>query len=348
MRQGIQKRLGCLALSIGLLAGCAPQDPGESVTIFAMDTVMDLTAYGPESRAAVDAAVEEVNRLDGMLAAQRENSDIARVNARTEVSSPVKVDRETAELVDRTLALCADTSGALDITIYPAMVAWGFYDKNYRVPSETELTQLQTVVDHEMVWIDWLGTRPGGSPSICCAADVELDLGAVGKGYAADRVVTLWREMGVTSGLLSLGGNVHCVGARPDGSDWTVAIRDPEDPDGVLATVAGRDMAVVTSGAYQRNFTLDGKTYHHILDPKTCMPADSGAASVTVIGPSGFLCDGLSTALYVMGIDGAADYWRRHQDFDMVYYTQDGTLWYTSGLEGRLTFAQGKEGQALT
>lgn len=346
MRRGRVKALALSLLCACLLTGCG-QGQGKTASIYAMDTMMDVTAYGEAAQEAVDAAVAELNRLDRLLSAQREDSDIARVNAHAETHSSVQVSQETAELLGRALRLCNDTDGALDITIYPAMEAWGFYDKDYRVPSQEELTQLQTVVGHKRVWIDWLGTRPGFPPSIRCGVGVDLDLGAVGKGYAADRVAQLWRDLGVPSGLLYLGGNVQCVGARPDGTDWSVGIRDPEDENGTLCTVSGRDMAVVTSGAYQRNFEIDGVRYHHILDPETCQPARSGLASVTIVAQSGFLADGLSTAVYVMGLEKGTEFWRARQDFDMILYTDDHELYVTQGLADRVKAAEGLRPQVL-
>ncbi len=337
MGRGSVKRLWCLGLCLCFLTGCGG-DRGESATIFAMDTVMELTAYGDQAQEAVNAAVAEVNRLDAALASRRETSDIAKANHAG--GAPVEVRADTAELLEQALALCADTGGALDVTIYPIMRAWGFDTKEYRVPTQGELDSLLERVDY--------GTITIKGNTLTVPAGMELDLGAVGKGYAADRVVRLWREMGVTSGLLNLGGNIHCLGAKPDGSDWTVGIRDPREETATLCTVTGQDMAVVTSGAYQRYFEKDGVTYHHNMDPATGRPAHSGAASVSVIGPSGLVCDGLSTALFVMGAEKAADYWRSHRDFDMVYYTQDGALWYTSGLEGRLEPRDGLEGRVLT
>lgn len=334
------KRLGCLALCLLLLTGCAGGDPGQTVQIFAMDTLMELTAYGSQAQDALDVAVAEVNGLDTLLSAQREDSEITAVNRRGADGAAAQVSEETGELLTRTLELCADTEGALDITIHPAMQAWGFYSGEYRIPEREELSRLQKQVDYALVSVEGTTVSTQGQ---------TIDLGAVGKGYAADRIVAIWREMGVTSGLLYLGGNIHCLGAKPDGSDWAVSIRDPNESNGILATVTGRDMAVVTSGGYQRYFEENGIRYHHILDPETCVPANNGAVSVTVIGSSGFTCDALSTALFVMGLDGAAAYWRGHRDeFDMVYYTEDGILWYTSGLQDRLELRRGLEGRALT
>lgn len=341
MRNGSVKAFALSAMCLCLLAGCGQEDRGQTASIYAMDTVMDLTAYGEGAGEAVDAAVAEIDRLDKLLSAQGEGrdvdgQDIRRVNASTSAT----VSQETAALLRETLALCQETGGALDVTIYPAMEAWGFYSGEYRVPSQEELSQLEALVNYQAVEVADDGIVTHGDR-------VRLDLGAVGKGYAADQVARLWKNMGVTSGLLNLGGNVCCVGPKPDGSDWTVGIRDPEDENGVLCQLSGQDMAVVTSGAYQRNFERDGVRYHHILDPRTCAPARSGLASVTIVAPSGFLADGLSTAVYVMGLDSAAEFWRQRQDFDMILFTDDHQLYLTSGLAGRVTPAEGLEPQVL-
>lgn len=337
MRQGSVKVIALSALCLCLLAACG-RDQGQSATIFAMDTVMELTAYGSDAEEALTAATAEVNTLDALLSVGKETSDIARLNRAQ--GEPVSVSDQTAQLLTEALAVCQDVDGALDVSIYPAMRAWGFDSKDYRVPEQDELSDLLERVDYAAISVK--------GDTITVPAGMGLDLGAVGKGYAADQIVAIWREMGLTSGLLNLGGNVQCLGARPDGTDWTVAIRDPDDETEILATVSGQDMAVVTSGSYQRYFEKDGQIYHHILDPETCAPARGGARSVTVIGSSGLVCDALSTALFVMGPREAAEYWQERHDFDFIYYTEEGTLWYTSGLKGRITLREGLEGQMRT
>lgn len=339
------KRAMCAKLCALLLflSACGTQTENNSATIFAMDTQMELTAYGSGADEAVRAATQEINRLDALLSAQREGSFIYQLNHAQ--GEPVSRDTDVGEtLLLPVIQLCEDTGGALDITVYPAVEAWGFPSGSYRVPEAAELDALREKVDYREVSVD---VAEGSSTTVTLPQNMSIDLGAVGKGYAADRVVELWKDMGVTSGLLNLGGNVQCLGGKPDGSDWTVAIRHPEDQGRYLATVTGRDMAVVTSGAYQRNFELDGVIYHHILDPATCMPADSGLTSVTIVAESGLLADGLSTAVYVMGPDRAGELWRERRDFDMVLYTEDGTLWYTPGLAGRFAPAEGLTAQVL-
>ena len=309
----------CLALLLAL-AGCAPQ--ARTATVFAMDTVMELTAYG--DREAVDGAVSLIHALEARLSVTAADSDIARVNS----SGGGAVDPGTAALLRRALDISALSGGALDVTIYPLVRAWGFTTGEYRVPGDDEIGALLKNVNYAAV--------QAGEASVSLPTGALLDLGAVAKGWTGDQIAALWRQAGVKSGLINLGGNVQTVGGKPDGSDWVVGIRDPFSED-VLGAIAARDLAVVTSGGYQRYFEREGVRYCHIIDPRTGKPADSGLASVTVIGREGVLCDGLSTALYVMGPEDAVRLWRENTGFDLVLVTDGGQVVITEGIEGSFT-----------
>ena len=203
--------------------------------------------------------------------------------------------------VKRALEIAAETNGAYDPTVYPLMRAWGFTDGNYRVPADAELDALlQTTGWTEVSADGTTASLPEG---------FALDLGGIGKGYAAGRCKEILKAHGVTSALLSLGGNVSALGSKPDGADWTVGLQDPQT-DGCFGYVSASDVSVVTSGGYQRYFEQDGVRYHHILDPKTGRPAASGLQSVSVVSQDDTLADALSTALFVMGLDAGAALYR--------------------------------------
>lgn len=168
-----------------------------------------------------------------------------------------------------------------------------------------------------------------------------LDLGAVGKGYASDKVEELLRAEGVTSALLDLGGNIVMIGSRPDGSDWRLGLQSPFEND-TVGVLTASDCAVVTSGNYENFFTADnGTIYGHIIDPATGYPVNNDLASVTIVAKDGKLCDALSTSLFVMGTDGAIEYWREHPTFEMILITQDHQVLVTEGLEGQFTLEEG-------
>ena len=166
--------------------------------------------------------------------------------------------------------------------------------------------------------------------------DMEIDLGSVAKGYTGDQILSLLREADVTSALLNLGGNVQALGSKPDGSPWRIGVQNPLG-DGYIGVLEVTDQAVITSGGYERYFVEDGKTYWHIIDPATGAPAHSGLISVTIIGGSGLMCDGLSTALFVMGLEDAAQFWRETGNFEAVFVTEDGQITITEGLTDRFS-----------
>ena len=168
---------------------------------------------------------------------------------------------------------------------------------------------------------------------------MEIDLGSVAKGYAGQLVAQMLRDNGVQSALLDLGGNVQTVGSKPDGSPWKIGIKDPQGEE-VMMVLYIKDQAVVTSGGYERYFEQDGQTYWHIMDPFTGRPADNGLISVTIVGDEGVVCDGLSTALFVMGLEKAADLWAQSGDFEAVFVTASGEVYITEGLRDRFALTE--------
>lgn len=328
-----------LVLIFALLCGCVPADePLPSTSFFAMNTPMSVQIDGGET---LLRGVEELAyALEHKLSVTDEKSEIFAINS----NGGGEVSSETAELIEFALDMCESTDGALDITIYPVLRAWGFtvddvdYDNGFVLPTDGELSELLALVDYEKVEVS--------DNSVTLGEGMMLDLGAVAKGYASDRIAGYLRRGGVTSALLNLGGNVYALGKKPNGVKWTIGVADPIT-GGTLGTLQVEDAAVVTSGGYERFFTgSDGVRYHHIIDPSTGCPADSGLASVTVVGDSGARCDALSTALFVMGLDRASDYWREHGDFEAVFVTSDGELFVTAGLEDNF-ITQGDYGGTL-
>ena len=329
------KRPLAALLALVLLAGCAPApakaQPTAESTFFAMDTVMTLRLYEGGDEEVLGQAEDRVKELEALLSVTAPDSEIYALN---HMGSAV-LSRSTAELMGTALGMCERTAGALDISIYPVLRAWGFTTGDYSVPDGETVAALLPLVDYMKVEME--GDRaslPGG---------MEIDLGSVAKGYTGDVLAACLRENGVTSAILDLGGNIQTVGSKPDGSPWRVGVRDPEG-DGTIGVVEVVDQAVVTSGGYERYFEEDGVRYWHILDPKTGSPARNGLISVTVVGDRGVVCDGLSTALFVMGLDGALAHWRQYRDFEAVFVTEDGSVIVTEGLEDSFTLSQRDRG----
>lgn len=323
-----------LILILCLLTSCAPAE--YTASFFAMDTVMSVTVYGEDGQAAAEAAKEEIKALEKLFSVTDAHSEIYAANHSGGKS--VTVSDDTAALLSRALELCGETDGALDVTIYPVVKAWGFTTDTYQVPSEDVLAGLIKQVDFTRIKLD--------GNTLTVRSGMELVLGAVAKGYAADRTEALLRGLGVERAKLELGGNIHFIGTKPKGAPWRVEVRDPfgEGRMGIVETDGG---AVVTSGGYERYFEQDGITYWHIIDPATGRPARSGLASVTIVTPSGTLADALSTALFVMGKEKAEAFWRTRQDFDFILIEEDGTVTVTPELVKRFTLSESWAGHDL-
>lgn len=337
--------LAGLLAGLLLLGGCdytatgAPQDPEASVSseryLESMDTIMVLTAYGSAREEALDAAEAEILRLDALLSTGDPDSEVSAINRDGGgVLSP-----DTLELVSRSLELYEETGGAFDITVYPLMMLWGFDDENYHVPTQEELTQTLDAVGSDRLTLD------EETGQLTLDEGQAIDLGGIAKGYTSQRVMELYRAAGVTSGMVSLGGNIQCLGTRPDGTPWRIGIQDPWSVEGAIAAVIEVvDQAVITSGGYERYFVDEetGVTYQHILDPATGYPADSGLASVTIVSEDGTLADGLSTSLYLLGLEGSTDYWRAHSEqFEALLIDEAGAIYVTEGLADSVTAEDG-------
>ena len=306
----------------------ADKETEASKDLFAMDTYMTLTAYGEHAQEAVDKAAERVEALDALLSTGNENSEIYQLNQNGEAT----LSEEGGYLVERALELYKKTEGAFDIAIYPVMQAWGFPTQDY-VPDDDTLKEKLALADASKVNYD-KDTR-----KIFFDQDgMEIDLGGIAKGYTSSQIMQIYQDCGVTSGLVNLGGNVQALGCKTDGSKWRVAIQSPDDTEEYLGILEIEDQAVITSGGYERYFEEDGVTYHHIIDPAIGYPADSGLISVTIVSDDGTLADGLSTSLFIMGEEKAAQFWRENSDeFEAIMETSDGELYVTEGIADSLT-----------
>ena len=311
-----------------ILAGgsrwCADQNQKCQKQLFAMDTYMEFTAYGKNSEKAVTAAMEEVQRLDGLLSAQNENSKVYALNNR----DVFKVSDDVSELIKRGKEIFQETDGLFDDTIYPVMQLWGFSTGEYHVPTKKEVQNVLTLVDGEKVEADNAGC-------VTLGENQQIDLGGIAKGYTGQKLTELFKSYDISSALVSLGGNIQAIGTKPDGSSWKVGIRDPkggqQDYIGVLSV---KDEAVVTSGGYERYFEENGKTYIHIIDPRTGFPVEGDLLSVTIVSEDGTLADGMSTALYIMGYEKACQFWQQHQnEFAVILITQDGRIHVSDRLQ---------------
>ena len=296
--------------------------------IFALDTAITLKVYGSKRVVVLKKLEDKINELDEMLSTGKETSEVSRLNRSGEaVLSPT-----VANLVKRSLDIYKKTDGLFDITIYPLMELWGFPTKNYKVPSEKEIEEKLKLVGSDKIDFNE-ETRKISFKN----KGMEIDFGGIGKGYITDELVKILTDEKVESAIINLGGNVFGFRKKPEGSLWNIAIRDPNEPDKYMAAIRLEDSAVITSGGYERYFEENGIIYHHILDPRTGKPSESGLKSVSIISKDGTLADALSTSLFIMGEEKAIGYWKENgDDFDILLMTKDNRLLVSAGIKDKI------------
>lgn len=325
--------IGCMVT--GLATGCSTNGKSkgsqasllkeQTREVFAMDTYMTLKAYGKNAGKALDASVKEIERIENLVSTGKKTSEIARINQ----NGSGKVSEDTMKLILRSRELYEDTDGAFDITVYPVMEAWGFTTEKYRIPGKTELQKLLANMDADKIICD----EKKGTVKLD-QKGMKIDLGGIAKGYTSQRIAKIYKKDGVKSGVISLGGNVQAIGTKTDGSRWKVGVQSPDDTESMIGAYEAADEAVITSGAYERYFEKDGKTYHHIIDPATGKPSEKDLKSVTIISKNGTLSDTLSTTLFVMGKDKAISYWKEHsKEFNMILVDENNKVYISQGIK---------------
>ncbi|MFM9412783.1 FAD:protein FMN transferase [Peptococcus simiae] len=295
--------------------------------MYAMDTVMHFRVYTEnktDAEKAINAAMDEIKRLDALLSTNHKDAELAILNSKGEVD----LSDDSAYLYDRSREISKLTGGHFNVAIYPLVKAWGFTTQKFQVPDQATIDKLLPLTDMSLVHFD--------KDKKTIRFDKEgmgVDFGGIAKGYASQRIMQIFADNKVVGGLVNLGGNTQLFGTKPDGADFNVAIQDPKNEEDFVGIVQRSDCAIITSGIYQRYFEENGQRYHHIIDPATGKPADNSLASASVITADGTTADALATALMIMGKEGAIAFWQAHSDlFDMVLVDKDNRVSITPGL----------------
>lgn len=318
MAMPLQPSLGAATAAAAVVAAAPRGGSEENRQVrYHMGTLWTVEARGQEPAAAVEAAFAEIGRLDRLLSTYRADSELSQVN-RGAAQSWVQVSEETRSLVARALEVARKSEGAFDPTVGPLVKLWGFKHLDYRFPSEPELRDARRRVGYQGVQVEAArGIRFE-------RAGMELDLGAIAKGYAIDRAISVLRDRGMTSIRVDAGGNQGVWGPPLQGERWVFGVRHPRLDGALLGATAGAGGSVSTSGDAERGFWKDGVRYGHVIDPRTGRPVQ-GVLSVTVWARDAETADALSTALYVMG----AERGMRH----LAAYPGAEALWVTAGQE---------------
>lgn len=316
-----------------LLTGCASEKVATR-SDFVLDTVVTITLYGTDNSDLLTAPFEKIRELNDKFDAFSENSEIAQINAAAG-KEKVTVSQETFDLIALGIEYGEKTQGALDITIGPLVTLWNIGEKRTgTVPSAEDIESARQKVDYRKVQLD-----KENRTVYLEEEGMALNLGAVAKGYIGDRVKEMLTEEGVTSAIINLGGNVVLLGGHTKRQPFQVGIENPLDTSSEnIGVLSVRDCSIVTSGDYERYFTdASGKRYHHIIDPATGYPADTGLHQVTVIDDQSARADALSTACFVLGKD-RAEALLKDLGVDAVFVTTDNQIIVTEGAADKFTF----------
>lgn len=332
----MKRKIAGIMVSLSLilsLAACGSAEESAARTIYAMDTVMNLSAYGKNADTALGRAEETLHTLDtAVLSRTAEGSELFCLNA-AGGSDAYPVDETLAALIETALTIAHATDGAFDPTLAPVLDAWGFTKEVNSVPAEETLSALLSHTGADKVSFE----KTADGCAVTLSDGAQLDLGGIAKGYAADVLRAQLKEDGITSAVLDLGGDVGVLGTKSDGSAWRIAVKDPQNGESYLGVLEAEDECIVTSGIYERYFEENGVRYHHIIDPATGRPAESGLVSVSVVCESGAWADALSTACFVLGENGALALREKLAEqgeaaFELLLVTEDGRVVYTDGL----------------
>jgi thiamine biosynthesis lipoprotein len=313
---------------------------------FVMDTLISIKVYSSDAelgRKALDEAFAEFTRIGNLTdrfavknPANPEISDVYRINQNAGLK-PVPVSEDTLVMLKRSNYFAGLSDGAFDVTVGPLMDLWGFGQGQYNVPVDKELKSKLALVGYDAIVVDQ-AERTVFLP----VKGMKIDLGGIAKGYATDMAAQKLRQIGIESAIINAGGNVYALGTKPDGSPWLTGIQDPRNANEIIAVIQAKDMAVVTSGDYQRYFIRDGVRYHHILHPLTGEPAQ-GVISTTVTAPSATDADVLSTTLFVLGPQAGVEFISHFPHTNAVFIDNQREITLSPEMHRQIQFMDGSD-----
>lgn len=293
-----------------------------------MNTLMTHRAFGKYAEEALRAVSEEAVRLEKQLSCFLPDSEISRINKSAGLKCE-RLSKDTYEVLSQAIEFSRNSHGFFDVTIGPLVRLWSSCKNTLEAPPESWIKQLLPLVNHTDLILNPRERTAGLQKS-----GQSIDLGGIGKGFAGDKFVEVFKKYGISSAFTNIGGNVVALGTKPDCSPWRVGIQHPREENSLLGVVSVADKAVVTSGDYQRYFIdKNGKRQHHILDPSTGYPAESGVVSATVVADSSLAADALSTMLFAAGIEKGSKLLSQFTGVEAILVDIDLQVYITAGLK---------------
>ncbi|NLY17431.1 MAG: FAD:protein FMN transferase [Clostridiaceae bacterium] len=332
----MKRLIFCMVFILIITSSCIKKNP-ESVSRsdFLLNTIVEISLYEDEktSNQMLDEMFEEIRRCENKYSRYTQESEMARINENR--GCQVKVSEDTMEIIEKSLYFSEISGGLFDITIGALVDLWNINGDNPRIPQQEEIDAILKDIDYTKIILD----KENNTISIPDTT-MQIDTGAIAKGYITDRLVMYLNEKKVDSAILNLGGNLYLYGRKKDGSLWKVGIRDPFGLQGeYLGTVSVENLSVVTSGIYERYFEENGERYHHILNPHTGFPENNMLASVSILAESSTLADGLSTTASLLGPEEAMALIENMDGVEAIMITKDKKIYLSSGIKnGEIPF----------
>ena len=299
-------------------------------TTFALDTFITVSLYEGGDEEVLKESISLIRDYEMIFSATNKESELYKLNHRKPGENKVEVNDELAYLIDRALYYCNISNGAFDITTEPLKSVWDFNSETPQLPTDEQIQEILPEIDYKKVKVEGNLVEFGSDKT-------SIDLGAIAKGYIADKTKEFLVKKGVNSAIINLGGNVLCLGKKPGGKNFTIGLQKPyADRNETVALLSVDDASVVSSGVYERHFVIDGKNYHHILDPKTGYPYDNGLVGVSILTKSSTDADALSTTCFSLGAEEGVKLLNSIPDTYGYFIMDDYSIVYSDGAKEQL------------
>lgn len=317
-----------IVIIIAIIQSKEPKDLRIARSNFKLNTIVEITVYSDKDAELIDECFALCDKYEAIFSRTQNTSELYQLNASSNQlngSSSIPVSEDLAELITIGLHYGEISNGLMDISIAPVSSLWNFTSEQKSIPKQGDIQAALPKVGYQNISI-------ANNEITRKNAGIELDLGAIAKGYIADQIKEFLLEEGVTSAIINLGGNLLCIGEKPDGSAFQIGIKKPfEEQNTIAAVVELRDWSAVSSGIYERYFKLDNKLYHHILNPKTGYPFETDLLAVTILSKNSVDGDCLSTTCMGLGLEKGMELIDSIPDIYAAFITNDGKLHYSKG-----------------
>ena len=327
MRKKLLTMIVISILAIGNI-GCVKEDINQPIsqTEIFMGTPISITLYDGGNQKILDKVFEKIVEIEDLVSINKENTEITKLNESAGVEK-VKLSNLSYDILKKGIEYSKLSNGSCDITIGPLVKLWSIGLEGAKVPSKDEINETIGYIDYNNIEIN-----DSTKEAFLTKEGMEVDLGSIAKGYAADEVVKILKQEGIRSAIIDLGGNIYALGSKNSDNNWKVGIQDSFRGK-VIGAVEVFDKTVVTSGIYERFIEEDGVRYHHILNPKTGYPYETDIAGVSIIADNSIDADALSTLTFTKGVKEGLKFVENLDNVDAIFITNDKKIYLTENIK---------------